>query len=77
MNTLISKSGFRRFALNILVDNHLIQLLLAADLLRLTVTQCDRTQIFQGQLALLESLALATVEAGVALSTHLAVVRVL
>ena len=59
--------------LNVLVDNHLIQLLLAADLFRLAVTQGDRTQILQGQLALLESLALATVEGGLSIVTDLTV----
>ena len=40
--------------LNVLVDNHLIQFLLSADLLRFATGKSDRTQVFKKEFAFFE-----------------------
>lgn len=60
--------------LNVLVDNHLIQLLFSADLLRFATGKGDRTQVFEEKFAFFELLAVTLVEAGVTFGTHFLVI---
>ena len=61
--------------LNVLVDNHLIQFLLPADLLRFARGKSDCTQVFEEKFTFFELLTVTLVETSVTFGTHFLVIR--
>ncbi len=61
--------------LNVLIDNHLIQFLLPADLLRFARGKSDCTQVFEEKFTFFELLTVTLVETSVTFGTHFLVIR--
>ena len=60
--------------LNVLVDNHLIQFLFPADLLRFARGKSDCTQVFEEKFTFFELPTVTLVETGVTFGTHFLVI---
>ena len=56
--------------LNVLIDNHLIQFLLPADLLRFARGKSDCTQVFEEKFTFFKLLTVTLVETSVTFGTH-------